>query len=391
MFRIVTNITITQRPTTAYPSHNKILKLDFLESFEVESTWENQTTKGTLTIPKNLYYLDVNNSKNPLNGTKINVGGFGSEPLFMRGDAITISAGYKDLQENTIFTGYISRVYSQIPIKIDVEDNMWLLKQTPLGTKTFTESDNIEDILKFICDKVNAKHKTSITFNALTKTNVGNIIMVENETASQLLRRINTLYKFKSYFRGNELRCGVLNYLPSDVVRHVFIMNGQAGNIPEDGQELEYSRKDDIVLSAAAYNTITEDDGVCKNGTTPKKKKTRLEVLVTYKNGEESSKVIANGERVPENEEGERRTFFFPQAKTSKELIDLATQQLKNYYYDGLKGSFITFGIPFVKHGDYVELRNPIMQEQNGVFVVKSVEYFFNDGLRQKVTLDFKV
>ena len=375
------------------------MELDFLTEYSWNSTWANQTSHGVIKIPKNLYYRDETNQFNPLNGTKINVGGFSSEPLFLRGDKITLTSGYKYLnsaktpivETKEIINGYISKVHSSIPIELEIEDNMWILKQTPMKTRTFTESDTLESLLQFIVDTANEKHGTSLTASALTKTTYGTIL-VGNETASELLDRLGKLYGFKSYFRDNELRCGVLRYNPSDASRQIFVMNGIEGNVIGSDQDLEYNRKDDIVLSAIAYNTVTEMDGFCKDGVTPKKVKNRLEVLVTYKNGEKTSKVIEKGDRVPDNTEGERRTFFFPEAQDTEKLKDLAFEQLDRYYYDGFKGSFITFGIPYVRHGDHVEIRNPELPEQNGVYKVKSVEYTGGvDGLRQKIELDFKI
>jgi hypothetical protein len=53
----------------------------------------------------------------------------------MRGDKVTIEAGYKyynrDLREiidtAILFQGYISKVNSKIPIELELEDNMWKL------------------------------------------------------------------------------------------------------------------------------------------------------------------------------------------------------------------------------------------------------------------------
>lgn len=406
MYNILNNITITQRPTTVYPTHNKVLRLDFLTAYSWQSSWKDLISKGSVTIPKNLYYKDESNSLSPLNGTKINVGGFNSEPLLMRGDKVTLTAGYRYNEKAgfanvirtiddtaLIFEGYISKVYSKIPIEFEVEDNMWLLKQTPLPNRTFSDTDTLEDIMQFIITEVNNRHKVNLTINPLTTTTFHSVI-VSNESAAQLLNRLHSLYGFYSYFRGNELRSGTLIYIPSDTQQQTFIMNGQSGNVPADGQELEYQRKDDIVLSAVAHNTIEYQDGTCKDGTTPKTKRKRLEVLawIDAQHPEGTYKEIETGERAPEAIEGERKEFHFTGAKTSAELAELALNELKTYYYTGLKGTFQTFGIPYVRHGDDVKIINPKQPEQNGLYKVKSVEYTGGvDGLRQKVELHYRI
>jgi hypothetical protein len=400
VYRVKTNITIQQVPKEDYPMRKSVINLDFVNSYEWSSSWENFTDKGTITIPKNLFYKDENNVFNPLNGTKINIGGFSGTPLIMRGDKVKLSAGYqyrkevltKDVVEMaTIIEGYVSKVYSQIPIKIDVEDNMWLLKQTSMPTKTFTSKDNVEDILKLIITTVNNQHGVNFTFYDGAKTNLGNII-VGNETAAQLLNRLGRLYGLKAYFRGSELRCGVFIDIEKESQMQVFILNGKDANVCAEGQDLEYRRKDDVVLSAIAHNTITENtDKKCKDGSTKTKQK-RIEVLVTLKNGNWTYNEITKGESVPDANEGERRTFFFPGAKTIGELQELAKKQLQHYYYSGLAGSFKSLGIPFVKHNDKAKIINPKMPEQNGTYRIKLVNYNGGiGGLTQQIYLDYKI
>lgn len=388
MYRCVTYITIEQQARDEFPNRKGVLHFDFVTDFECSDSWKDFTNKGKITLPKNLYFRDESGKLQPLKGTNINVGGFSSGvPLFLRGDKVKIEAGYKyrnqkqiDVTDTSVFfEGYVSNVGSKIPIELDIEDNMWILKQTPVTTKTFSESNTLEDILGYILQGTSFKHK------ALTKTNFGNFT-IGNETAAQVLQRLQQSYGFESYFRGNELRCGVLIYLPEEAKEENFIFQR---NIIDD--ELEYSRKDDIVLSAVAHNTVTENNGTTKDGKVKTKKK-RLEVLVTIKNGKRTDKIIEQGQPVPENIEGERRTLFFPGAQTTQELADLAYNELIIYYYTGLKGKFTTFGIPFVRQGDTAVIKDPILPERDGKYKIKQVDYSGGiNGLRQDIFLDYKI
>lgn len=398
MYNIVINITIQQVGNLSYPNRNKELTFDFIDTYEWNSSWKNMTDKGKFSIPKNLFYRDKYGKLLPLDGSTVNIGGFDSEPMFMRGDRVILSSGYTYPLKNgnfvtetsEIFRGYISNVNSGIPVQIEVEDNMWLLKQTALPNKTFTSSDTLESAMSWMISYVNSTHGTSLTYRSLASTNFGAFV-VGNETASQLLDRIHKLYGFNSYFRGDELRCGSLIYVESDAQTQIFIMNGDSGNVCAENQELEYQRKDDIVLSAIAHNTVVVNTGKTTKDGQKKTKKERLEVLVTILNGERIDKVIQKGEQKPSVTEGERREFFFPSATTTKELADLAYDKLVQYYYDGLKGKFKVWGIPFVRHGDWVVIQNPKQVEQNGTYKVKGVEYSGGvQGLRQVIELDFK-
>ena len=396
MYNVTAHITITQRPSDQWPNRTRTFALEFFEGYEWESSWEELTDKGSITLPKNLKVAD---DKNPLEGDGVNIGGFGKEPLFLRGDRITLDAGYRYLDRTLnqwvkddarIITGYISKVNSGIPVRLEVEDNMWLFKQTPLPNRTWTDSDTLEDIMAWMIAEANRIHGTALTYRALTKTGFGELV-VHNETAAQLLNRLQREYGFQSYFRGDELRCGVLVYFADDANTLTFYMNGPRGNVPADGQQLEYQRREDIVLSAVAHNTITEKTGAQTKDGQDKTRRTRLQVLVTIRNGRVTSQVIAKGERAPDATEGERRTLFFPGAQTTDELARLAKEELEKFYYDGLTGTFDTFGIPYVRHGDNVRIINPKQPEQDGLYRVRSVAYTGGNGLRQQVKLHYRV
>lgn len=394
MYRCVTNIVINQQPSDAFKVRTSRLFFDFVNEFDSSDGWRDLTNKGKLSLPKNLYYKDATGRMQPLHGTNINIGGFGLVPLFLRGDKVSIEAGYKYynktgreiLDTEIMFTGYVSKVNSKIPIELELEDSMWLLKQTPAPTKTFSANDTLEEILQLLINAVNKNHGTSFTILAITQTTFGEF-QVGNETVAQVLQRLQKQYGFEFYFRGDQLRGGVLIYIEAEAQEQQFRFQE---NIISD--ELEYMRKDDIVLSAIAHNTITEDTGkVCKDGTA-KTKHTRLEVLVTLKNGVKTIKEIKKGDVVPENTEGERRTFFFPGAKTVTQLADLAYDKLKMYYYTGLKGSFTTFGIPFVRQGDNANIKDPVLPERDGLYKIKKVEYSGGvNGLRQTIHLDYRI
>lgn len=396
---MVVNMTISQRPTRDYPSRNKVLRLSYLNYYEFESSWADLTDKGKVVLPRNLYYRDKENKVQNLKKGSLSIGGFNAIPLLLRGDKVQVSSGYTFFKNgkqvtvtNNIFTGFISKVYSKTPIEIDVEDNMWLLKQTPLPNRTFAETDTLETMLQWICDYTNKYHGTGITYKANSKTFFGQFITY-NETAAQVLARIKSSYGIISYFQGDVLNCGVLVQYPSTVKNHIFHMNGENGNVPADGQELDYQRKDDIVLSAIAHNTITEKTGSQTKDGKDKTKKKRIEVLVTFRNDRVESRVIEAGERIPESDEGERREFYYPSAKTEAELIELATAELQRYYYTGLRGSYSAFGLPHVSHGDMCKIYNPEFPEQEGIYRTKKVIRYGGPGigLRQEIHIDYRI
>lgn len=402
MLRVQTQIIIKQAipyVDNAGITHarSSTLNFDFCHSYETEDSWDDLTNKGNVILPKSIYVRDENGKLYPL-GTflggpvsNVNIGGFSTgTPLLLKGDQVSISAGYKFFNANgeeavkmpLIFTGYISRVTSKKPLQFEVEDNMWKLKQIQAPIKTFPAGTSLEAILTALLKG------SPFIVNALTDTSFGEFV-TGNETVAEVLARLRRLYHFESYFRGNELRSGAAVYIESEAVTSIFEFQN---NIISD--ELEYRRRDDIVLSAVARNNITEDvEGKMTRDGKQKTKNTRLEVLVTLKpDGSVTQYVKTKDNNYPPNTDGERRDLPFPGAKTIADLVKLATAELTKYYYTGFKGSFTTFGLPLVKQGDNVQLIDDILPERNGLYKVKKVKYKGGvGGLRQEIFLDYLV
>lgn len=371
--RLISNITITQVPSTANPSRNKSLNFDFVHEVEVSSSWANLTDTARVIFPKNLYFLDENNQQVTLEGKSII--GTKTDPVLLRGDKIKVELGYIYLDEfniettelNTVFEGYIAKVNPKIPLELECEDNMYKLKQISVPNKVwkgYTLQALMKELLK----------GTDFTVNVEAKTNIGDI-RTNNQTVAQVLLDLQK-YGLESYFRGNELRCSGLayNYTDSSDVTFKF-----THNIIED--DLEYRRKDDVNIGIKAYSIKDEELGETRQDGTTKKRKKRLEVFVT-----KDGKVSETGF------DGEKRTLYFWNAASEDELVTLATEQRKKLHYEGFYGSFLTFGMPFVRHGDNVKIIDPVLPERNGIYKAKGVTYTFGmEGYRQKVQLDIKI
>jgi len=281
-----------------------------------------------------------------------------------------------------VFQGYISKVTSKKPIVLECEDNMWLLKQIPCTPKSLSKNDSIEDYLR------TQLKGTSFTVNAVTSTSVGALI-INNETVAELLSRLRKEFHLEAYFRGSELRIGSQVYLESDNVgKTVWEFIFQQNIISDD---LEFKRIDDIILSAVCHSMNTKDGSTNKQGKT-KTKQERLSVLVYIKGGKFQYIEKKEGVEFPANEEGERRTLFFPNITSAKELADKGIDELKKYYYQGFRGKFTTFGIPYVNQGDNIIIRDRLMPDRDGKYKVRGVNYSGGiNGHRQEIILDYKL
>lgn len=430
-YQVLSNIQVQQIPTDQYPDRNLLLVFAFLQKYEGNSSWADLTQTFSLVLPKNVRikayritgvpfsvapgvqtsYVQLGN----INGENSNLGGFDAPPVFLRGDLIKINTGYRaqvNGNETTYMTGekgvpdrfkgYISLVSPKLPFTLECEDNMWLLKQMPTPAKNWgnitlqkivstviTDSQALPLITRY---KGYVDLKVSDFSSTDLKFNVNNFTTTRGSLAS-LLARIKSEYRVDSYFRGDGLRIGYLHYVPEDTVKHTFTFQK---NIL-DNDKLKWQRKDDTVLSMIVRsNYLTEAEGSTLDGQA-KTKHACTEILIYNQAGQFTYVTKVKGQDFPTkylSDIGERFTFnIFDAIKDPKTLFQIGVEQLKKYYYDGFKGSFTTFGIPYVKHGDTVQLVNKLLPEQTGLYKVKAVKNTgsYDDGLRQEITLDYKI
>ena len=381
MVRCITEVSFTQLTN----GRNLAFTFDFVNVFEASDTWVDLTNQGKITFPKNIYVRDAQKNLLPLGGTQPDKR---LNELFQRGDKVEISYGYYIYENGNetkvlskIFSGYISRVTSKKPIQLELEDNMWLLKQIPCKPQVWPKNKSVEDLMKSLLSG------TNFTVNSLTSTTVGNL-MIGNETVAQLIDRLRNDFHLEGYFKGNELRIGSVVYIESEAVENTFVFQK---NIISD--ELDYKRKDDIKLSAVCNSINVQTTGKTNKAGQAKTSNVKLSVLV-YSDAQGNFKYIEKKKDIdfPANTEGERRTLFFPNITSAKELADRGIEELKKYYYTGFKGKFTTFAHPFVKMGDNVTIQDQLLPDRNGKYKVRAVYYSGGvNGHRQVIELDYKL
>lgn len=399
MLRCYTNIVIQQKAN----GRNLLLEFGFCKEWEGGENWTELTNKGKVTLPKNIYAIDGKTGRKfPLAGN-VNKQQWITN-LFQRGDTVAITTGYYRYDSNTgnetldksiVFNGFISKVESKQPIVLEVQDNMWLLKQIPCKPQVWPKNKTVEELMKQLLQG------TNLTVNALTETYLGDLI-IQDESVAQLLDRLRKHYHLEAYFgtpagaegtdkHGTELRIGSLVYIPpSPAPKSVYTFVFQK-NIVSD--ELSYQRKDDIKLSAVCESLNTVFTGHTNKKGEKKTKQERTQVLVwSDVKGNWKYRVKKKGVDFPANEEGERRSLFFPNVTDAAKLAQMGVNELAKYYYEGFKGSFTTFAIPDISIGDYIKLEDEVLPDRNGFYVVKGVEKSGGiNGGRQRIELAYKL
>lgn len=475
-YQVLTQIIVQQ--VTDYPSpygvtvkRDRRFTINYLHSYNGESSWENLCQTMKIVLPKNVKFKDQDGKTYSLGSIKqkdSSIGGYVGAPTpattnipgvtdlvptpnpiptptFMQGDMITLNVGYRaklfarDGSEVTymtggvdptgtyrttgpepagffngnvpnLFEGFISRVSPRLPFTLECEDAMWLLGQIPTPTKEHKRS-NLQKIVKEILDSAKALpllkryevYGVKITTSNFSLTDlIFNVqhFWTQGESLRKTLGRIKHQYKLDSWFRGYELRIGLTHYIPDDAVTQSFEFQK---NIL-DNDRLAFKRKDDLILSAVvtAHYAI-ETGGTTKDGKKVQKQK-QTQILIYNSNGEFKYKLKQKGVDFPPNDTGNRYNFNFygTTEKVNGANIDITKPEnlfwigsrlLKKRYYDGLHGSFTTFNIPYVKHGDIISITNPLLPEMDGLYMCKAVSPYggAEEGLRQEVTIDFKI
>lgn len=294
---------------------------------EIESSWDMFTDRCTVTLPK-----------------RVEVAGrpsaFGTDPIFRRGDAVTVRAGYDD-DNQELFTGYVQQIHTNVPVTIDCQDAMWLLKQSTI-TKSY-KSVTLDRLLKDILPE-------SVPFES-PSLGLGTF-RISKATPVQVLEELKKTYFLKSWMRGGKLYCGFA-YVPK-LRNDVSILFER--DVPE--QSLEFMRQEDVRIKLKVISMQPDNS------------------KIEYETGDP---------------DGEQRTLHVYN-QSLDDVKKYADEQIQRLRYEGYRGSFTTFLQPRIQHGDVVNLESRQYPERNGGYLVKKVTTTFGtEGGRQIVELDTKV
>ncbi len=398
------------------------------EELQQESTQSNDITK---------YDSESDNSNSDL--VTIPLSELKNRPVFRRGDTIIIIHNYKywldeyneeiggivptpkQTPPKTVF-GYITNVSGDFDIELNFSDSMYLLKQYSMANINYISKKNdknpIATIIQQLLDGVNStykikddKYKLKLNMLGTTISYDKYLLYLSYETAAQFLDRLKKDFHLEIFFKDNVLNVGYLITYDEDKnnlgnTEYYNNLNKPIFHFQDNiiSSNLSYKSKKDVILSCVSEGAIIEDSttNFDKKGN-PKKNKKKLVVYTTYDlKGElfswsiDKDKPInknygGNLHEIPSQISGEKRTFFFPQANTIKELITLTEEKLSKFHYDGFSGSFTTFGTPYVDYDTIIELKNDRQEGQNGFYRVKSVKYSGGvDGYRQEIEVYYK-
>lgn len=298
----------------------KSLDLVKVNEIEIVSSSKNLTDTCTIKLPRKISVLNGN----------IN-------DVIKRGSKVSVRLGYNfNMIEE--FNGYVARVSAEIPLTIECEDEMWLLKQK-VFTKSFGKT-KVLDVVKFIWDgEVDVKDFS-----------IGSLL-IKNQTGTQVLELLKK-YGLRSYFRGGVL---VVDFAASKSAGERVNYNFRRNII---NPQLKYHRQDDLRI--------------------------RVKGISKFKNG----KIV---EVFSGDKDGSIRTLNFVELD-KKDLEEAVKMEFEKLKFDGYKGSFTTFGVPYVRPGDTAILSDPDYPERAGAYQVETVKTTFGmNGFRREVSPERKI
>lgn len=261
------------------------------------------------------------------------------DEIIKPGQAVSVRLGY-DYEFAYEFTGYVARSPQMtIPFVVDCEDNMWLLKQGTVSKSWASVS--LKEVLKeiipaqFTIDSVDA--------------DLGPF-RINKATPAKVLEKLKETYGLYSYFKGNTLYVGKVRMGGKRVVKYHFQKNIIS-------HSLEWKKKDEVQLKVKAISMLDDNS--------------KLEVEVGETEGD-----------------AEEHTLHFYNIRSKPELEKRATAEMEKLRYDGFRGSFESFGSPYLEHNDIATLQDDEYPEMNGNYYVDKVQVKFGmEGFRRTIEL----
>ena len=346
MLKLGCEVTITS-VASGNDKGGQVWVFDALSSCVIVEDTGSLTDTCVIELPKKISWegdprkdKEAKDADKPLDGTPIK-----------RADQITVRLGYftegskpKDDDLKVRFSGYVRNVDIKVPVRIECEDGMFLLKQKPAKQKGFKET-TLKEVISFLLEG------TGVEYKLIDDKDIPlGPYSITKSTVAEELNELKREKSFMAYFRliNNKPVLYVGLHYPFDSKNKESFVHSK--NII--AEELIYRRAEDVKLKVKA--------------TSVSRKNIRSELEMGDKDGEEIQVFAYNV-----NLDG---------------LKLFANNALKQYKYTGHRGSIETFGEPLVHKCDIAHIEPS--DGKTGDYVIKKLEVSFGTGgYRQKIEL----
>lgn len=301
----------------------------------IESTWKSIVDTCEIALP-NLKGMIAKTSE------RVEL-----ERVIKTGDRVQVKIGYNG-KLNTEFVGYVQEISPKTPFVIRCEDEAYQLKRGNAISRVFNGS------LKTLLREVFKGVALADNLPDITLSN----FVIDKATPFQVLEKLKEL-GLVSYYQDSKLFIGLpfTDVAPSGTGG--IVKYDLAQNLVMNGIDLVYRKKEDVKLKAKATSILANNQ--------------KIEIEVGDK-------------------EGEERSLFFRNISDKAVLKTMAESALQKLKYEGYKGSFETFGIPYIQHSWVAELNDAKYPERSGRYLVNEVKTEFGvSGFRREIELGIKI
>jgi hypothetical protein len=332
MYTLTSNITILD------PAGNLIVeKLPVIEC-KIKKSRLSLTDTATITLPRNI--------KLSKDAKLVNI-----NDIIKRDSKVTIQLGY-DGNLVTRFTGFVSKVSAEIPFTINCQDTMFPLKQNNF-THTWEKGVTIRDIVTYI-------YPGPIFVADLA---IGGYV-AKNQSTAQIL---DDLKKF-----------GLQCYFALDAKGVNTLYVDFPGVLHDNSKQVNYDFSKNIIDNKLEYKLATDF-------------KIQIKGTSTNDKGEVIT-INAPDDVTDTGDTGEVLSLDYYNMDKDH-LQKIVTSEINALSYDGLRGSFTTWGLPVIEPGDTAVLKDPkYPEEHKGSYLTESVEITFGvNGYRQEPEMERKL
>lgn len=273
------------------------------------------------------------------------------------GDKITVEIGYNGNNRQE-FSGYIKRVNHKQPLELELEDDLYLMRQLFLK-KSFTKVD-VRDVLNYLNDELYKKFQVRFKlYDNIPQCTVKNF-MINGANGLAVLQELKEKYLLTTYLtniNGEQvLYAGLLYGLKKATVKYK--INRNTVNV----DNLKYTQAKDQTYKVEIVNQ--QPNGQVKK----------------YEFGDKG----ATDTIKPAPISGYR---------TEAELKYIAQRLIEERKIDGYKGGFEAIMIPYIEPGMVIQLSDPQFKDRGtGNYYTATVTTTFGvNGGRRKPEIDIRL
>jgi hypothetical protein len=258
------------------------------------------------------------------------------------GMRVIIELGYNG-NLKTEFSGYVSEIQPNIKMTIYCEDETYWLKRQGNINRSYKKT-TLAALLQELIPEIKTFELPNISIENF---------LIQRATKAFVLQELADKYGLAIYFRNGVLHAGLpyADRVSNGVKYEIF------KNVIEE--DLKYIKTEDVRLKIRAVSRL------------PNNKKIEVEVG---------------------DADGEERTLNYYNVDSIEALRKIAEADLIRYKFEGYRGKITTFGIPYVVHGETVEINDPRYAERTGLYLIDSVTTTFGmEGFRRDLEIAIKV